>query len=1040
MLDKLSRKAGKLSIGGNVLSEVYLAWNTAITEAIYNTSAKGVPVYLDLDDDKFAEVAAHPSLKKFDSSKAGLAFAVENVIDWTAPKSTMLWPIVGESRVWMRKFLRHENPKGSPPMVAFLAVVVLAAEAMGNGDANANAYYAQLFKILNVEGESDKKKLEGAYKDSVLLLWGYLKKWLTELEWTQGIPTAEALSFPYVSVAMSQALVREGDRRKLSRMFDLMNFTPGEYVSPTEMTDYFNIWIQREDSHVSNSLKALWSKNSARERISEVLSKELEVWDGHVWGGQAGEGPTGRGARQHGKLKLSLKKNSYMGVVRLVHGLVFNTPTQFPGSETTFYATSSPDIPLIFSKASKTQVALQNTAAIPLDTLLIGDLQIQGENLPSPVRRIPKDVVVLAFDEELQAFLEVEKAALGQALLVFIRDQAPLIASLQRILTANAAPGFKVLSKNTIGLPTGWLAITDVQLISAQTSSFELRQFDALTPLASSQLILSGGLKIPGPITKKYLSGKAPILTAVSQNSNLVAVELYQSVWADDTFEDRKIQTWESMNGTVYVELSKYIDEDGDYRAVFLEAGTPTMQRDLYLRSGMQPDALAAKNMPHLGHSIESFGARALFEAHEITSDTPLYITGASANFEYSYHEEEKAGEFAGALSEWLPENSASIEPNQSTRVVIPQVESDSCIYTGKHKRNLPMCTNGAKYVLGVCENCGEQKPEYCNAYLVTKKKTYEKIIAARVAQNVEPIYLEKPVEVDFDYVLSLFSHVITGTASSMINALEALATDDISSLQIFELMEQLGHIEVTRSLSGKPEIWSLVKGQVNFRPKAAKSALLGLWRERDLESLSDTIQNIEVADGPRLGLEFETPEDYSSASEKIAELGFDYGSPNEVVNALRPLSWVRENLPRLPLPASDSVDVFDAASGKWIESEYLTPGAIRFRGQYGVRYYYIDQDGVKEGVGVSSSASIVKYLAANESSRALIKYSKKLESIFVPLGAKIPGLYGRSVLLASGVPPVDVVIKQGDSQVKVTQYKNVPFGIAKLVSRLLTE
>jgi len=71
------KKAGKLSIGGNVLSDEYLAWNTAITEAIYNTSANGVPVYLDLDDDKFAEIASHPSLKKFDSSKAGLSFSVE---------------------------------------------------------------------------------------------------------------------------------------------------------------------------------------------------------------------------------------------------------------------------------------------------------------------------------------------------------------------------------------------------------------------------------------------------------------------------------------------------------------------------------------------------------------------------------------------------------------------------------------------------------------------------------------------------------------------------------------------------------------------------------------------------------------------------------------------------------------------------------------------------------------------------------------------------------------------------------------------------
>jgi hypothetical protein len=284
---------------------------------------------------------------------------------------------------------------------------------------------------------------------------------------------------------------------------------------------------------------------------------------------------------------------------------------------------------------------------------------------------------------------------------------------------------------------------------------------------------------------------------------------------------------------------------------------------------------------------------------------------------------------------------------------------------------------------------------------------------------------------------MNLINHVVAGSAGALINALETLATDQMSAMQIFELVEQLGHIEVTRTISGKPDQWALVMKQVLFRDSPT-SALLGLWQSVDFEEANGFFEPLIEVKWPRVGLEFETPDDVDDVSEKLVALGFDCGSPKDVIDALPGLAWVRENLTRLPLPSTESIEIFDFEHGRWVESDHLLSGAVRLRGGYGARYFYLSHEDLNGGVGVSSSSTVVKYLAANERDLSLLKYSKNESTLFAPLGAKIPGLYGRAVLLASGTAPEEVEISYQGKTIRMIQYKNVPLNVAKTVSSLL--
>jgi len=1027
--------------GAHLLSEKYLAWNQAIAETIYNEGAAGTPVYLDLDDDAFEKIAAHYSLSNLDNTKAGLAASVQESLNWNGSTSEMLWPVVGASRVWMRQFLRGQRPAGAPPMIAFLAVAVLAAEAMGGGSESPNAYYAHLHKILNVtSGSAVASKFENSYREYVLVLWGYLKKWLTELEWALGMPTAEALSHPYVSVAVSQALVREGDRKKLSRMFDFLNLNPGESISPAEMSDLFNVWIAREDSQLSASIKALWKKSSARERLSEVISQELESWDGTVHGLNGQGGKTGIGALSlPGKLKLALKVSSFMGSSRLTHTLAVGASGITSELGSSFRAKSTPDVELPFLQATKAYAILQNPSLAPIESLLVGDIELQSPALVRPARRIPKDVVVLGFDEDLQMFLEVERAGLGQDMMILVRDQPQLIEGVKTILQDNARPGFVRMPDSTVGVPPGWVAYTDVQLISSVESTFSTRVFSALMPLASSQLVLTGGLKIPGPMSnKKFLATRAPELRAVSQGSVRVRVELIEIVWGEEDFNEIPIASWSSENGTIFVNLATVLHKSGDFKVVFFEGTMPTIQRDFYLRSGEKPDPLAARSIPKLAHCFEIQGALAAFQAVSVEDDDANIIRGAYSN--YTYEQNEEKASFAKSFADWDLEPEIDVAVQSSKVIVVPEVGSDSCIYTGKHTRELPMCQGGAKYVIGVCRTCGDTKPEFCDAYRAKKKENYEKLSAARVRNNVAPVMKEVPNSLDFEEVMSLILHVVTGPASQIINALETLGGSQMTGTQLLELLDQMGHVEIVRNPSGQPLLWALVFKQVTLREGLAENALLGSWQRRDVLDLSHLVLSIEEAPLPRFGIEFSVENETGTLEDSLVSAGFEVGSSESVAAALPEFSWVRNALDRTPLPNLDNIDKFDLKTGKWTPAEFLSEGAVRLGGKYGARYFFVSQDDIVSGTGASASATTVKYLAANAAGVPLIKYSKIHNSLFVPLGARLPGLYGRVALLASGTPPIDVVISVGKRSVKVTQYKNVPLAVAENIARLLAD
>ena len=86
---------------------------------------------------------------------------------------------------------------------------------------------------------------------------------------------------------------------------------------------------------------------------------------------------------------------------------------------------------------------------------------------------------------------------------------------------------------------------------------------------------------------------------------------------------------------------------------------------------------------------------------------------------------------------------------------------------------------------------------------------------------------------------------------------------------------------------------------------------------------------------------------------------------------------------------------------------EHGEVGAYRISA-FGRSYIYRRIEDLETMSGRVGDARLVKYAAALDSGLPLTGYDPSPRSSIVPLGADLPGLYGRAAVLASGRPPVE--------------------------------
>ena len=1018
---------------------IYDAFSQAVATVFFTEEAAGLPVYLDLDVGAIAELGEQLGIPS-DVVIDDLARAVEGILDLRGRSGDVFAIPLHQTRQWLRIWQRTKREERSdlpaPPVLGLLAVFSMAAERMGSDVSMASSnYFGPLSQLLGVTDTTTRDRLARDYRHCVEYFWNVVSLWLVGLDGMRGLPSAVALSHRYIGLSISQALVREYDRGKLPKFFAAYGLDAGQEVTPREIEAYLDEWMRRDPPVISRGLAKLWrGQSAARERIASVVALELQSWDGHD--GDATHRSQATTARAGEVRLVALTRTSMFGN-KVELSIVARLGREGPRRMEITSTVDEKKPTVEFMPGANGWHRLHRPADLAQASILDGVLQLVDDS-GALFQRRPRLVVPMRKDEALGQFLEVERLQLAEDSLVFVVSR--MAAEVQVVLTQIARAGFRRV-EGTEGVPEGWTLFTDVQvlgLLSGETQTGANDTLNVLQPTISSQLAFAEGLKLPGRL-RKYSVDAPPELRAVTVAAEHQRLEVTRKNTEnlDASGDVALVELTEvacrrdADGGALMFPLADANLPEGDYEALLYvnREKDPTARLPFYLRSGDTVDLAMWSRSSQLAHQPTLFGGRAVLSADEYADPSAAVVYGAvvtGASAATPTHQ-------APREVWWDEQPPAHVAHPPAATLTIP--DPSSCMVTSAHYWDLPYAST--KAVEGTCRKCGQVKRFPNTPWAAKAKKAAREKIESQYNVDVQRVASVQPRELTWDIGLDALMHAGGGPQSALERVALQIEGSHLFVARFTQTLESLGHLQVYR------DPHTLDPGQWEIAPSAlaqlvdGSHLLVGYWPAglvatlaEQLESTSGRLQIEAQADAPSRKVV------RGLTARQIADIADSIGvstTPNAahaVLSVVPGLGAVEKALPRLTMPGARSIRRFHLASASWVGEAYADkPGAYRLE-SFGRTYVFRRHDDVADGVARIGTAQLVKHLEAHHAGRPLLAYRPEHRHLDVPLGADLPGLYGRAAVLCSGRPP--------RQHGPLLRYTDVPAEIANMLTARL--
>lgn len=987
--------------------EVYEQWNTALATAFFAPSSSQKLLYLDADEAIWEELGKQVAPKSSNPRRHFVSSVKQTLV---LNSSDVFRRHLEELNVW------KSTKKGLPPFVGLLVLFVLAAEQMvADEQYSATNYHGRLCDLLKIISDAEKKRFQIQFRKRTPIFWTSFNEWLNGNNGLHGWPTAYPFGVhKYISVPISQALVREADRGKLPEFFKLYGLQPGQVVPTDDMQTLVDRWIK--ESNIGQTLKRIWAKSGdGRSRIAEIVCQELASWEDN-------DAESDSKQRQlllvcECTLTPRLSVDFHL-VTKTGEGFVYGT-----------YKSAKDDVEDVSKVFGQETVQFDYDQSLPfavlesdypinLDVALTKSYKFISQDSQFLVTRQWKPLMVLVHEDDSRLFVEKKRVELGKRHIILVREYlAPIVREHLSVIAAD-----KLTETNHSidpNIPFGFTAFIDLRVTGVRST--DNADLQCLEPIELTTINLEGGFSLP--IRNAWLCKHPPSINVFTlrEGKHQAKVEelSYSGSARDYSFED-----------TLKIKLEGLELKEGTHRiSIFDSKGASLLTKTMHFR-----EAGVSINSDErlIGRDVSLDSLLWVMSGEEVSQDMSKTIVGASIP---RLPSRPQVYQFRGSIPAQIAKGVFEPDRSKPTTSAGDTQLNEQAQHT--HHWDLPS-QKGKGLVLGKCRYCGVE--QWHGKGTKKKKKPNRKGSVVKISDRPT---ISKSVNIDLSNLQStytaddIFEAMVVLRQGSFAQARTLLKAAGLADLDPERSLDQqtddllrnlsaLGHIEtINDKNTGRINRWEVALPKV-IMVDDEKAFIAGTRTQKLVQELKELVHQLGGA------LE-ETSQDLAPA--RIAMRGLNRASMTQLVAELslpdrqkihmiiqQPSELLLSVLPPVEnlitvmdshsWPSQD-LECFDLQTIRWLPTDFPDrPGCYSFH-KYKRQYFVINEASFRSQKGFWCDYRLAKHLGGIMHKKILMAFDRERSSVFVPLGCELPSLYERVLCLESGLAPRKQ-IKQG--------------------------